>query len=319
MPIIKNSASEPVLSLEEITSVSTIAALQELYSQRGVDFAEDEQKFLDRIKADWRMIQRHERSRAQETPPSDEVPFIQIDSVRARIYGVRHTFTSGARYRDIVTETVGTGKGWVHEAYLEQYFPLIRSTQIPDYAANTTAATFAAGFKLGLYFPAGLFYSLRASARPKEASSNALKRFNIPLELYNWGPYPTFVDLELAERNGLAMSHPTKRSAYMAEFIRAWEPKDVEFKNALVGGMHAPEIKYFLEHPSSNIRLVDSAHQYAELLNRDPAKFASKTFADYNVDNLVVNAGGLAGASGYIFLTTAASVAASVWVLKYLS
>ena len=64
-----------------------------------------------------------------------------------------------------------------------------------------------------------------------------------------------------------------RRSAYQAEFLRAW--KKGEERKILAGIGHAPEIKHFLLHGVKEAEIVERAHAHAELLERDPQQYAS--------------------------------------------
>ena len=84
--------------------------------------------------------------------------------------------------------------------------------------------------------------------------------------------YPTYISLELAQRP----SKPryvdcAKRSAYLAEFLRAWKPG--EDKSMVVGSGHVMEIKYFLEQGVKDARITDLANQHLDILTSDADKY----------------------------------------------
>lgn len=104
---------------------------------------------------------------------------------------------------------------------------------------------------------------------------------------------PAYADLQL--RNSLRPASYTldqRKSAYMAEFMRVWQP-DSE-RALLADAKHAAEVQYFLTYRIADSAVVELAQKHAELLLSDQLKFASPAATVGNVmtraDNLAVYA-----------------------------
>ncbi len=109
---------------------------------------------------------------------------------------------------------------------------------------------------------------------PKQVLEKYHGQINLPLEIAVRDKLPTPIELELCDRNSNPSYPPLthRRSAYMAEFLRA--SSSVMDKNFLGGRDHVPEIKYFLTHGVKDQMIIDLASEHAELAKHDPKKLA---------------------------------------------
>lgn len=285
------------ISFEEINSVDSIDELLEVYTKKGHVFSNEEQ-FLEQLKSDFRI----EVERVKSEAMSGHIPTklssldVLINNITYRIYGVQHPLNSVPKYKRLICEANNGSGNLIFENGFNYCFDLQRGIEMPDWSANNIWDLLRLGFLVGIHLPLIIADTTLKMLIPQKTDDTSLKKLNIPLETYSFwlnDGLPAYVGIELQERRkNPSYTSIQKRSAYQAEFSRAW--KKGEDKRILVGAGHAAEIKYFLVNGVKDNSIVDLAHKHVGLLEKDPEKyrhFAKKAFL-----------------SGSIFMATPATV-----------
>lgn len=199
------------------------------------------------------------------------------------------------------------------EQYVQETLHCTQGREIPDHCAkrggifSSVHQHWTAGLTYGIFLPFLLLGKISKIGKsppknPEEEKRRELDRkrltdaeaitFYLPPVALS-PELPIHLDLELREREKIVhYSQNQLRSAYQAEFLRTWNIPEltpekqleeetggcgekIHEKNIFVGAAHAYEVIHFLENGTKNQRVVDLAHQHAELLNIDPEKFQS--------------------------------------------
>lgn len=299
---------ETVVSFHEIVSVDSIDDLVILYSERDLNF-QDEEEFLNQLRSDWKLeVGKLEvQGRLMPIPQKLSSLDVTIDSTTYSIFGIIHGFGVPRWYKQLVSDAVNGRNNWLYEHWLGLFFKKENgAVEIPDSAANTF------WYKIKeVYDPLEIVNDIvdgsRYIIKPSKSSEEDLKVLkevlNVPLEAK--GNLPAYVEIELRERNGKQYTSVQARSAYQAEFMRAYIPG--EDKNLLVGATHAHETKHFLKSGVKNSRIVDLAHSHAEILMHNPKKYNQVLIRSKLKDGLAMASDAIADISPYIALFYLAS------------
>ncbi len=226
---------------------------------------------------------------------------VRIGDAECRIHGVAHTLSTymnpDDEYRKSVVNALhkeDTGKT-VFEQHLTEFFrgtaPLESDIEMLDHTLATPTGMYRfGGTVLPVFIPLAIVALLSSKAmgfmkvksdkmRIEQETTQVeeyLKHHRLPPELrFNARHLFNRSILELKRREYIELDAVEKRSAYMAEFVKALAPKSLDL---VVGGAHVNQIRYFLEHPiyesvdgttPKRIRkaakqIVDLAHTHAK-------------------------------------------------------
>lgn len=273
--------AQPVLSFEEITAVDTIEGLVGLYSQKGHSFP-DQKAFIAAVKKDWAAEQKRVFREAMKKEPPLKPSSLDavIGGATVSIYGVVHKPELGKKFAQTVADVVNSGGNWLFEQNLKSDFRKAKGgTEIPDHSLFYGREIFADNLKefLGglIIFPLLPLVPVALSVYcweklKKGDKDSSLKYLNVPLRA--WAkPLPAYVDIGLREQHTKPKYDSTqRRSAYQAEFVRAW--KKGEQRSIVVGAAHVPQIEYFLKHGVKDKKVIEMANQHVALLEYEPGK-----------------------------------------------
>lgn len=253
-------------------------------------------------------IRRHE-DEIRAVPP-ERLDYIGVDSegVHFRVYGVIHGWTGGVSrdYRDLVRKSLCDEKELVFEKMLGRFYgqaEMERTVETPDFVVLRRRGQFALGLRVMLIWPLFVLLSLKEILRelltksrqvvPGDPSSFAdgvyyhnidpelrrgldgslPTRLQIEYEMEHWGRWKGLLDSYLL----LAV---VPRSAYIAEFARAWaeckrrelteggESADGVEVAVVVGDRHLTEVAYFLANPVDSTWLRRTGAKHARRLRR---------------------------------------------------
>jgi len=280
------------LTLDEMVAAPCIAELQQAYQDKGEKHA-TERKFLHAVKRDYSALYQEELSQAMIREASEEIPFSEVivDDQRYKLFGVLHPLFVH------LTELGNNVKKEIYKSdffFLEQELPRVFSPrsnfkyeniiEMADHQYKPHLIDFRFGLKVGALLPYSLpinlikgistsFYYMVTGASTidyiEKITNNPkykqqLKEFfNMPLDSGYYKEMPVNVDLELRSKFGKYNSLQ-RRSAYMAEFMRACNHLEAE-KKAIVGAKHVSEMKYFLLNGYPEQDVVMKAHDDAQL------------------------------------------------------
>jgi hypothetical protein len=265
------------LSFEEILSVDSVRALQDLYTSHGKSF-ENEKQFLTQVRRDWYLERRHAKARLGKNPAVfhglDELPTLDLSVAGGnfRIVGIAHNEKPDAAYAGRIQRAGQQPFLWMTESGLNTFLK-------NKFAINLGDGVFVSNrdcFELGIANSvAGLFH--RAGQKVWSFMTGSPADYSVimgrtekyiarthPEMTIDHPELPTYVRLELTLREGKILDHCGQRSAYMAEMLKLIEPgKD---KAILVGFDHMAELSYFLKHPMKdeaiNLRVQEDLERY---------------------------------------------------------
>ena len=276
-----------ILSFAEITSVDTIAGLLMLYNTKGFSFSEHG-AFIEAITTDWqqerRRISNETASRIQSNP-SDSIPSLLVESggQEYEVYGVIHIRNAGDRYHTLVRQSTGDKKNCLLEQGLSELFPYIpNAIETNDHSLETKVSSFRRGFFDGLRAPLSRFKTNKNKPNSQEAERGKQEQVFLahalsPLETWYY-PLPHYVNIETRIDRHQKLTIVQRRSAYLAEFTRAWNVPGT--KRILTGARHSSEIGYFLKYPIREQEIVEKAQEHVDLLHRDQDAFTAMVNKD---------------------------------------
>jgi len=292
----------PILTYDEITRFDCINSLISAYSQKGFDF-KDTGSFLGQVKHDWslevnRMELENLKNPIAERFQGEEV---EIDGLRYKLFGIKHDLISGSgKYKRLVIDALDNQRNLLYESGLSLIFFRPDATEIPDFCVNSFMKSFKEGAECGITLPLFFSYMFSRHSQKSRSVEMDLKEINFPSEAR--GELPFYVHMGEKERNGFSYSHSEARSAYQAEFMRAY--KSGEEKTLLAGKNHSRQIKYFLRRGVKNTRIVDLAQNHAEVLTNNPERFKWINRMYTAKESAAILSGGIVGASPYFILMT---------------
>ena len=216
---------------------------------------------------------------------------IEVDGIKYGLLGVHHENSPEKRYKTLVVNAVRGRENWISEMGLagalkcSQYISEVDDHKIEPKSeffkdvglgTGTGALLSIIGDFYSVALPllgVGMALSLPEYLDQQETiRSHAYKidhLVNLTAQVSNVSKIPEDI-MAVEQRTVLKATGNRNRSLYLAEFLRAWDVGTE--RNLMVGGVHIPEVWYYLLHPQNNL-IADTAHQDAALLLEDPAKF----------------------------------------------
>jgi len=319
-------------TLSEIVNASSTQEIRTLYENNGFQF-ESEKAFLKQVSADWKQL-REEHTREPKEMPSTLQPLEVITGgVEYRIYGIVHLdkiqeAKHVAKYEKVVYQSLEGQTNLVSEQSIHAAFPdLTKLKQILELGDHTVRKEwcYVISFKMGIgmgvviplllplipvHFITGCLSGFRINLMEKmniaalsSQEPAQLKMMNLtysPETVALFHPLPPIMEIERREQNKLSYTSNQAASAYMAEFVRVWKPK--EAKPLLVGAGHAHEIKYFLEHGVKDQHIIDLAVKHAWWAQRKPLEYEDVVVNMKKQELAVSAAGFVAGLSASAFM-----------------
>ncbi|MBN8550360.1 MAG: hypothetical protein J0M12_13690 [Deltaproteobacteria bacterium] len=312
-----------VLSLADFRSCRNLSEISERYKQTGFTFS-NQAELLQQIAKDWNHAREAAIKTARSSPLPSEFPVdrLTVDGKNYALLGILH---SVAAHPDSIVllrttlnefpfplaeQNLGILNFGLHSSGLDipdhhtegmlaavlqnevnsfKFFVRTFREASPKRAAARRAAETQpsnAETELGKHF--GRFQSALGIRNPIAEQFSRDLLF-IPVDLM-FEPTPTGVRVELMEQNGQRLPRTTARSAYMAEFLRQFNPEQAlrhlrdhvpeevltraYQETAFVCGKgHVEEIRYFLENGVKDSRIRNAAIRDAQLLNDDLRAF----------------------------------------------
>lgn len=258
-------SNNPILGFNDIIMVETVESLIELYKQKGIEFS-NRRDFLRRVRKDWKTEYERFRKEAFSKPTPDKLPSLEVvvDETYYQIFGIHHGEVEKAdpRYSSLISEV--KRDNLLLEQGLRDFYRW-PNVEILDLAANSNLEAFKYLFILS-FFPLELPHLF--SAEHVQIKGAHLHELNIPIEAF--GELPAYLGVQIRR----SLSYDQRKSAYQAEFMRAW--KKGEDKSIIVGRLHAAEIKYFLKNPIRSNRVQELAQYHAELAETDPGRYLAE-------------------------------------------
>jgi len=268
----------PELALQ----AKSLEELMKLAAERGYKI-NSEKLFLRDLQDQWQAYLRTELTEWGDgystRPLPTTIPHLEttIKGKHCGVYGVIHEQEPSEPYLKMVKEVFSLPH-WLIEQNLKKKFNLRSGIEIPDHYIKKWKGLadlpkyFALGFRRGITFPLTKTENRKRTQKSELTLAEAASLHHPP-SIFNKN-LPCHLDLELKEREkNPVYSEWQRRSAYQAEFLRAW--RDQDDRNILVGAAHATDIIHFLEKRIGDQRIVDLAHNHAELLQTDPEKYYS--------------------------------------------
>ncbi len=290
--------SIPELALQ----AKSLEELMGLAKEEGHHF-DSEELLLKNLHDHWQNYLRTELDRDySERPLPHKMPYLEttIKGKQCRVYGIVHETNPSKSYVTLVREAFSTPL-WLIEQNVKEVFNHHHGIEIPDHYVNrgkifSDLPTF---FAQGVLGAITLSFATIPNQKKRKVIQELtpIEAFSIyhPPSIFNEN-LPNHLDLELRERRkNVSYSNWQRRSAYQAEFLRAW--KQQEDRNILVGVAHATDIIHFLEKGTKNQKIVDVANRHAELLQNDPEKFHSLYSRIANGEKTILS---LATVSGFV-------------------
>ncbi len=286
-------------SLEELMTVAR---------EQGQRF-DCEELLLRDLQNCWKSYLRAEIDRDYSERPLPEImPHLEttIKGKRCRVYGVVHEINPSPLYLKLVQGVFSTPL-WLIEQNLKKILYLKEGIEIPDHYIKKgkfftdLPGFFGDGVLRGITFPFSTIATRRSRLEEREIKLRARKLTPFealsiyhPSSIFNEN-LPCHLDLEVRERKKPASySNYQRRSAYQAEFLRAW--MDQDDRNILVGAAHATDIIHFLEKGTKNQKIVDVANRHAELLRGDPEQYHAMYSRIANGEKVILSLAAFTGA-----------------------
>ena len=289
------------LSFDQIMSVDSYDALKELYERNGAHFL-CEAEFRDLVREDWsrELARRYAEAGSDTAEPLD--PFVVHAAGTAyTLVGVIHDAASAlnGRYRELIESAMDGQKIVLYEQGLSAFFPRQQALEVCDYSANSFGRTLLEGAKGGLIMPLVSGLMLYRLCRPFSTGEANIERLRRHPEENGCGSYPTYIEMHLQLQAGTRCSHSIRRSAYQAEFLRAY--RRGADKTFMVGANHNRYIAYFLKHGAADQAIVKLAQKDAYLAEHAPARYRMRQIAAVVKETLGLGIGMIAGASPYLY------------------
>ncbi|MBS3169735.1 hypothetical protein J4210_04580 [Candidatus Woesearchaeota archaeon] len=253
----------------------------------------DEDILLEHLKEEWLKYRLYIflRKDYSHLPLPNQLPHLETekDGITYTVFGIVHEQEPSQPYLHIVKNTAPALAG-LWEQNVMKHFAHLQGIEIPDHYVKKQRdlrlvnSSFWDGFTDGIVLPLlPLFIpQIREKRRvekekkeKKETMLTALEAITLsePFAIIPFAELPIHLHLELAERvRPTSYSPYQRRSAYMAEFLKAWDNRAPR-KTITVGAGHVLEIIHFLEKGTKDQQIVDLAWGDAELLNSDPLEF----------------------------------------------
>ncbi len=236
-------------------------------------------------------IQENSQQLRARKPEKLDALVCETGGVRYRVYGVIHGWTGGVseEYRELVRKSLQEEKTVLYEKMLGRFYGRRGAVEAPDFCMLKRTGQFVLGLRMMLIWPLFLLIAAkeiltelftRSHETAEDNDYNNIfyhnidpelrrgldgslpTRLQIEYELNHWGGGKGFWDLDLLLR-------VVPRSAYLAEFARAWAAATGATEIALVvGDRHLTEVRYFLEHPPVDVWTRRKASAHARQLAR---------------------------------------------------
>lgn len=312
----------PTLSLAEFRACPNLAAIRVRYESAGLVFR-DEASLLERVATDWRLLRNNLLIASQSTPLPSEFPVekVVLNGRNCSLVGILHSISAHPDATILMRKFLAQHPFPLTEQNLGilNYGLHSGGLDIPDQHAQGVWATVIANeihtLRTWRLAAKRMFSSLTTSTAegasapgPETEEGKGLGNLQRALGVRNelvgsfsrallftppdlmFEQLPTAVSLELKEKRGERLGRSVIRSAYMAEFLRNYNPELAlrEMKGALpaelfakasseivflCGAAHVEEIKYFLAHGVRDANIRELAQRDANLLNTDVPAF----------------------------------------------
>lgn len=249
----------PILTYKQIMN-SDVSMLKDLYKENN---------FLPKLKKDW---DSEVNRLLNDAIVPEQVPHLEvITNATYKIYGIIHSYASGSKYTNMVNNELKSDDLWLCEDMLNIYFDCKNCTEIPDNISVSGIDMFVfISSEVGLKFPFHAAYLFSEYTSLKKTENNDLKSLGMPLESCT-EDIPAHISLELKEINKKPYDFIEHRSAYQTVWLENF--KKGKNKSILVGGLHVPQIEYFLNNGIKNNEVIDKALMHVDLLETDPDKY----------------------------------------------
>lgn len=315
----------PVVHWKDLIAAPDLDAVRALYSAGARTF-DSEAALVAQLQIDWRVWRNAEVARAIKAPLPTEYPDVSaiVDGKPRTLVGIVHTLQGDpdvyglqrkklARYPLLLAEQhLGFGNFRLHSSGMEipDHFAhgipravladevsrwsrmandlkrIIKSTLRRNTAEETIASSpeTEAGKSIAL---------IQRGQFKRDATLSGLARMalRMPVDLLV-NDLPTGPRIDLATRGGTKLDRNAARSAYMAEFLRFYDPEqtlatlpssvqlppgtDPKHAAFVCGAAHVQEILFFWEHGVKDERISQRARRDAALLSSNPALFVDK-------------------------------------------
>jgi hypothetical protein len=309
------------ISYGELRKANTLSDVRGLYATKGRTFSDDH-ALMDQLRKDWGEIRWQVLQTASTLPPPERYPVRTVEGhgVPIRIIGMMHVYKADTEVHRLFRETILQFPSLITEQNLgRSNFGLhSHGVELADHAVDGVwRNALTQHVRTWRSFPR----ILKSFLPPLSALGGQTSKDGLPLDVRavrrltadtgidfspparasvwvrgdEWSQAPSAVDLEYRGRYGLRYSESQRRSAYMAEVIRRWDPSrtfadlpsevsdDVrkaalEQKPFLCGAAHVPDMEYFLQHGCKDTRILARAAAHAALLNQPDglSKLASR-------------------------------------------
>ena len=283
----------PLLTFEQMTSVSSSEELKALYESVHVRFQSDE-AFLGQVSHDWQLAR---KAATLDGSFHNDLRFEPIDvhtqGIAFHVYGIVHSKLAGKAFLKSVSDTIRAkhGSHWIHEQFLGEYCDQVDKRLLVS-MCDQLAPRAADRLKMQSLFAAGLVWNLYALIRAEFDQGFASKKSDELLYIADttaanrntaikpkvspakW-VLPPYLELERTKpENTLWDAITRQRSAYQAAFALAdARERGLSECNILVGDGHAPQVAYYLKHPTNESRLTRLAEEHAELAVHHPIRY----------------------------------------------
>ncbi len=312
------NAKSPILTFDEIVSAASLEQVLAIYNKKGVNF-----KCLDEgikhLESDWLLERERLTQEALQRSLPRVLPRLEttVDGKTYRIYGVIHDrvhLDSG--FKKVIKETIGQEPNLVYEDGLGMRSGNLKSHQMNDRRVPRWYHHAIFGVYVGIAMPRVVSQLLKNETtriQPKKREER-IKLMNISLEFYdrslNGTSLPAYALIERIEQGGYKYKSMSEwlffkpyvldRSAYQAEFMRAWSKGTGQDTACLVGLGHCAQIKYYLEKGVSNLRIVEQAQHDVQDALEHPMRYSVFRFTRNTVNTFGMVGAGWIGMLPYI-------------------
>lgn len=304
----------PIVSFNELKTTGSVAALLALYDGKGRRFKTTEDA-LETAKKDWRMLCNLEYARAVREPVPTNYPVtkVTLDGFNISIVGIVHSMFAAPDLLVLYRKEVAKYPLLLTEQNLGmRYYSLYsEGLDIPDHFAQGMLHLWKNDMRDMVRAPLQALRAIAARIRqrhhkterraPETAEGKILAAF---LESAGFSrdaaterasaailhlsgsiveQLPAAIDIDYRHLNNMPYTDSQARSAYMAEFLRAWRPDQMRGLNLsqipasehsnilsskafLCGKGHEDEIPFFLRNGCRDASIVRRAQRDAAIL-----------------------------------------------------
>ncbi len=319
----EDQQQKPIASCHELCEISHWDELRNLYSTKGYAGSSDED-LLTLAKKDWSLIKETLREQALANDLPIEFPYrsIQIGEKKISIFGIVHSLAMHPDVMVLLAKSLAKHPILLAEQGLGQVvLPLYsHGLDLPDHFARgvinsvvnfelrqlqgikfwikkkLNASRIASGLRefknrgFGNYTStsnpeAKAFETFQRQHNHQDESMKIFSRMALSLPGDFIQEIPANIELARKHHLRIPYSDIEARSAYMAEFIRYWDPvitlanhssknegetlTDIVNNISIVCGQaHQPEIEFFLRNGSQEQKVIDLARKHAQVLEQ---------------------------------------------------